>query len=88
MWKGSQLLHARQNPLRNSADGPKPRSNLRRSHTLILNHATTFILLLTLVLLANAAEAVDYQEEWEEEADVSCAKLRLSSVKVIFFYQI
>ena len=33
---------------------------------------TLLLLLVTLAVLANAAQAVDYQEEWEEEeADVS-----------------
>ena len=88
MGKGSQLLGAHRNPLQNS-DGRKPRPNLRRSQTAILNQPTLFLLLLTLVLLANVASAVDYQEEWEEdEADVSHAQLRFSSLKVIFFHLI
>ena len=88
MGKGSQLLGALRNPHQNS-DGRKPRPNLRRSQTVILNQPTLFLLLLTLVLLANVASAVDYQEEWEEdEADVSHAQLRFSSLKVIFFHLI
>ena len=84
MGKGSQLLGAHRN-----SDGRKPRPNLRRSQTAILNQPTLFLILLTLVLLANAAQAVDYQEEWEEdEADVSHAQLRFSSLKVIFFHLI
>ena len=55
----------------------------------MLNKPSLFLLFLTLVFLANAAEAVDYQEEWEEdEADVSHAQLRFSSLKVIFFHLI
>ena len=91
MGKGSQLLYACQNPLRNT-DGwkspPSPRRSYSTGKTPISNTPNLLPLLFTLVLLANAAKAVDYQEEWEEEADVSCAKLRLSSVKVIFFHQI
>ena len=62
-----------QNPLWNS-DFRRPQPNLRRSHSggRILNQPTLLLVLVTLVLLANAAQAVDYQEEWEEEeADVS-----------------
>ena len=62
-----------QNPLWNS-DGRKPPPNLRTSHTngKILNQPTLLLVLVTLAVLANAAQAVDYQEEWEEkEADVS-----------------
>ena len=68
-----QLFDTPQNPLWN-ADGRKPPPNLRRSHSggKILNQPTLLLVLVTLVLLANAAQAVDYQEEWEEEeADVS-----------------
>lgn len=88
MGKGSQLLGALQNLVWNS-DGPNPPPNLRRTQTAILNLPTLFLLLLTLVFLANAAEAVDYQEEWEEEeADVSHVKHRFSGLKVIFFHLI
>ena len=71
-----QLLDAPQNPLRNS-DLRKPPPNLRRGHTggKILNQPTLLLVLVTLALLANAAKAVDYQEECEdEEADVSPVK--------------
>ena len=85
MGKGRQLLGSLRNPLWNS-DGWKPPPNLRRSRTAILNQPSLFFLLLTLFLLANAAQAVDYQEEWEEEeADVSQAELRFFSLNVIFF---
>ena len=88
MGKGSQLLGALQNLVWNS-DGQKPPPNLRRSQTTMLNKPSLFLLFLTLVFLANAAEAVDYQEEWEEEeADVSHVKLRFSSLKVIFIHLI
>ena len=72
------MLDTSQNPLWNSDVGQKPRANLRRSHPggKILKQPTLLLLVLvTLVLLANAAKAVDYLEEWEEEeADVSAVK--------------
>ena len=70
------MLDAPQNPLLNTVDEQNPQLKLRRSQTPILTQSTPFLLLLVLVLLANAVCAVDYQEEWEEEeADVSHPKI-------------
>ena len=56
----SQLLAVNQNPA--------PIKRLRRLRRPSTSHPR---LLLVLVLLVNIARAVDYQEEWEEESDVS-----------------
>ena len=56
----SQLLAVNQNPA--------PSKRLRRLRRPSASHPH---LLLVLVLLVNIARAVDYQEEWEEESDVS-----------------
>ena len=73
MGTGRQLFDTPQNPPWNS-DGRKAPPKLRRSYSggKISNQPTLLLVLVTLVLLANAAQAVDYQEVWEEEeADVS-----------------
>ena len=57
------MLDACKNLLWN-ADERKPELELRRSQPHMFP-----LLLITLVLLANAVSAVDYQEDWEE-ADV------------------
>ena len=80
------MLDTPQNPLWKSDVGRKPPPNLRRSHPggKILKQPTLFLLVLV-TFLANAAKAVDYLEEWEEEeeTDVSQnARLRFSILKV------
>ena len=56
----SQLLAVNQNP-----------ACIKRLRRLRRPSASNPQLLLVLVLLVNIARAVDYQEEWEEESDVS-----------------